>query len=119
MDPLGFGLENYDATGAWRTHDGSLPIDSSGRLPSGQSFRGPDGLKAFLLARKDEFARCLTQKLLTYALGRGLGPPDRAAVDRAVTALSRDGYKFSRLVVEVVKSDPFRKRAGAARKGEP
>ena len=119
MDPLGFGLENFDATGTWRTSDGSMPIDAAGRLPSGQSFHGPEGLKAFLLGRKDEFARCLTQKSLTYALGRGLGPADRAAVDRVVAALSSDGYKFSRLVVEVVKSDPFRKRAADVRKGEP
>jgi Protein of unknown function (DUF1592)/Protein of unknown function (DUF1588)/Protein of unknown function (DUF1587)/Protein of unknown function (DUF1585)/Protein of unknown function (DUF1595)/Ca-dependent carbohydrate-binding module xylan-binding/Planctomycete cytochrome C len=119
MDPIGFGLENFDATGAWRMRDGSMSIDASGRLPSGQTFRGPEGLKAFLLSHKDEFARCLTQKMLTYALGRGLGPADREAVDRAVAALSSDGYKFSRLVVEVVKSDPFCKRAGDARERDP
>jgi hypothetical protein len=119
MDPIGFGLENFDATGAWRTRDGSLPIDASGSLPSGPSFRGPEGLKAFLMAREDEFARCLTQKMLTYALGRGLGPADREAVDRAVVALARDGYRFSRLVVEVVKSDPFRKRSADTAGGNP
>ncbi len=119
MDPIGFGLENFDATGAWRTRDGSLPIDASGSLPSGRSFVGPEGLKAFLMGRKDDFARCLTRKMLTYALGRGVGPADRAAVDRAVTNLARDGYKFSRLVVEVVRSDPFRKRAAGIAGDEP
>jgi hypothetical protein len=119
MDPIGFGLENFDATGAWRMSDGSMPIDATGHLPSGHSFHGPEGLKAFLLSRREEFARCLIRKLLTYALGRGLDPPDGAAVDRAVAALSNDGYRFSRLVVEVVKSDPFRKRAGDPGVGEP
>jgi Protein of unknown function (DUF1592)/Protein of unknown function (DUF1588)/Protein of unknown function (DUF1585)/Protein of unknown function (DUF1595) len=119
MDPIGFGLENFDATGAWRTREGSLPIDASGSLPSGQTFRGPEGLKAFLMSRKDDFARCLTRKMMTYALGRGLGPADRAAVDRVVAALARDGYRFSSLVVGVVKSDPFRKRVASNTGVEP
>jgi hypothetical protein len=70
MDPLGFGLENYDAIGRWRTHDRNLPIDASGSLPNGQSFEGPEGLKKFLLKGQDRFARCLASKLMTYALGR-------------------------------------------------
>jgi hypothetical protein len=75
MDPLGFGLENYDAIGHWRTHDGDLPIDASGALPNGQTFEGPDGLKQFLLKDQDRFAQCLGSKLLTYALGRKLPMP--------------------------------------------
>ena len=113
MDPLGFGLENFDAVGAWRDKDGEFPIDASGTLPSGQSFNGPKELRAILKAREKEFARSLATKLMTYALGRGLEFPDRCAVDKVVGALAGDGQKFSRLVVEVVKSDPFRKRRGA------
>jgi mono/diheme cytochrome c family protein len=110
MDPLGFGLENYDAVGAWRDRDDSFPIDASGTLPSGQSFRGPGQLKEILKARRAEFARCLTEKLLTYALGRGLDLQDRCVVDRIVTDLARQQYRFSRLVLGIVRSDPFRKR---------
>ena len=72
MDPLGFGLENFDAVGAWRTMDGKLPIDSSGTLPDGRTFNGPEELRTILMSDRDAFARALTSKLLTYALGRGL-----------------------------------------------
>ncbi len=112
MDPLGFGFENYDAVGAWREKEGDFPVDASGTLPSGQSFRGAKELKAVLKTREREFARCLTEKLLTYGIGRGLEYYDRCAVDRIVDALARDKYKFSRLVLEVVQSDPFQKRRG-------
>src|SRR5262249_55589344 len=70
MDPLGFGLENFDAVGAWRTRDGNFDIDPSGVLPDGRSFSGPAELKKILLAQKDQFARCLVEKMLTYGLGR-------------------------------------------------
>jgi Protein of unknown function (DUF1592)/Protein of unknown function (DUF1588)/Protein of unknown function (DUF1585)/Protein of unknown function (DUF1587)/Protein of unknown function (DUF1595) len=109
MDPLGFGLENFDAIGGWRTHDGGQPIDSSGRLPGGRAFRGPAELKAALSSRRDSFARCLAEKMLTYALGRGLDRADRRAVDQIVTRLARDGYRFSALILAVVESDPFLK----------
>jgi mono/diheme cytochrome c family protein len=112
MDPLGFAFENFDAVGAFRTRDGDFPIDPSGTLPDGRSFQGPDELKAILKGKKDLFARCLSEKLLTYALGRGLESYDRPAVDRIVAALSRDGYKFSALVTAIVRSDPFRLRRG-------
>ena len=69
MDPIGFGLENYDAAGSWRTHDGRFPIDASGSLPGGKSFDGAAELKTVLRSRGDEFARTFTEKLLTYALG--------------------------------------------------
>src|SRR5207302_1705473 len=81
MDPLGFGLENFDAVGAWRTKDGDSPVDASGVLPSGQKFNGPAQLKTILMSRKNQFARCLSEKLLTYALGRGLEPADKCYVD--------------------------------------
>jgi len=112
LDPLGFGLENYDAVGAWRDKDGSFPIDASGTLPSGVSFRGPEQLKAVLKSRSTEFARCLTVKLLTYALGRGLEDYDHCAVDKIVERLVASNYRFSALVQGIVESDPFLKRRG-------
>jgi mono/diheme cytochrome c family protein len=110
MDPLGFGLENYDGVGAWRDKDAGVPLDASGTLPSGESFRGPAELKAILRSRPREFARCLTEKLLTYALGRGLEESDRCAVDRIVKELELHEYRFSVLVEGIVLSDPFLKR---------
>ena len=110
MDPLGFGLENFDAVGAWRTADGKEPIDASGVLPGGKSFQGPAELKAVLLSRKEQFARCLAEKVLTYALGRGIERSDHCAVDGIVRELAAGDYKFSVLVLAVVKSEPFQKR---------
>jgi hypothetical protein len=110
MDPLGFGFENFDAVGAWRTREGDFPIDPSGELPSGQKFNGPGELKGILKGQKDQFCRCLAEKLLTYAAGRGLESFDRCALDEITAAAARDQYKFTTLVLEVVKSDPFRLR---------
>jgi mono/diheme cytochrome c family protein len=110
MDPLGFGFENYDAVGAWRTRDGKFPIDPSGTLPGGQSFKGPKELKTILKGKSREFGRCLTEKMLTYALGRGLEAADRCTVDEIAGRLANDRYKFSSLVLNIVKSDAFQKR---------
>lgn len=107
MDALGFGLENYDAIGAWRTAEAGLPIDSSGALPGGRAFRSPAGLRELLFDQKDDFAECLTEKMLIYALGRGLDKHDRPTVRRIVHSLASDQYRFSRLVLEVVRSAPF------------
>ena len=112
MDPLGFCLENYDAVGAWRSTDGGFPIDPSGTLPDGRSLRDPADLKAVLKGQAQDFGRCLAEKMLTYALGRGLEPADRCTVDQIVAALAKDQYKFARLVLEIVKSEPFQKRRG-------
>lgn len=111
MDPLGFALENFDATGAWRTVDDGCPVDASGQLPAGRAFQGPDGLRAQLLARRNAFARCLTEKMLTFALGRGLDRSDRRHVDHIVTRLARADDRFRALVLAVVESDPFRETA--------
>jgi Protein of unknown function (DUF1592)/Protein of unknown function (DUF1588)/Protein of unknown function (DUF1585)/Protein of unknown function (DUF1587)/Protein of unknown function (DUF1595)/Planctomycete cytochrome C len=108
MDPLGFSLENFDAIGGWRTHDGESAVDPSGRLPGGRKLQGPAELRAALLSRPAAFARCLSEKMLTYALGRGLERADRRDVDRIVARLAREGYRFSALVLAVVESDPFR-----------
>ncbi len=112
MDPLGFGLENFNAIGAWRDSDGQIAIDASGSLPDGRSFRGPDGLKTVLQADREAFAQCLTSKLLTYALGRGLETYDRATVKEITKHIAANDYRFSNLVYEIVTSKPFQMRRG-------
>ena len=107
MDPLGFGLENFDAIGAWRTQDGKFPIDASGMLPDGRSFKGPLELKAILKGDRGAFTEGVTEKLLIYALGRGLESYDRAAVKRIVARLAAGNYRFSTLVIEIAASVPF------------
>jgi hypothetical protein len=111
MDPLGFGLENFDAIGAWRTVDGKFPVDASGSLPGGRLFRGPAELKALLVKQdREAFVRGLTEKLLTYALGRGLERFDKPVVSAIAAKLPSDSYRFSRLVLEIVNSLPFQHR---------
>jgi hypothetical protein len=112
MDAIGFALENFDAIGAFRTKDGPFEIDASGEFPDGTQFQGPTELKALVRQRKDEFVRCLTEKMLTYALGRGLEVYDRPTIERIVKSLSAADYRFSLLVTQIVQSDPFRQRRG-------
>jgi hypothetical protein len=107
MDPLGFGLENFDAVGAWRVVDGNLPIDASGELPDGLTFTGPEELRRIISAEREAFVRALTSKLLTYALGRGLEPYDMRTVDRIAGQMPHHDYRFSGLVLEIVSSPPF------------
>jgi hypothetical protein len=114
MDPLGFALENFDATGAWRTSDADLPIDATGVLPDGTAFDGVVGLRQALLARPGLFVSALTEKLLTYALGRGLEHYDQPQVRLIVGAAADRQYSFSSLVLGVVRSVPFRMRRTAA-----
>jgi hypothetical protein len=113
MDPLGFGLENFDAVGAWRTVDGKFPVDASGTLPDGRTFSGPDQLRAILAADRGVFAQALTSKLLTYALGRGLERYDAQTVKSIAGRLPAHDYRFSGLVLEIVNSSPFQSRRGA------
>ncbi len=108
MDPIGFALENYDGVGAWRARDGKFPINAAGMLPDGSFFNGPVDLKKVLLERKRDFVWCLSEKILTYALGRGIEYFDDCALEDIVKAVEADDYRFSRLVVEVVGSVPFR-----------
>ena len=110
MDPLGFGLENFDAVGAWRTTDGKFPIDASGFLPDGDEFNGPDELRTILERQPDAFARCLTSKLMTYAMGRGLERYDNRTVRRIAAQLPAQKYRFSALVLDIVNSLPFQSR---------
>jgi hypothetical protein len=110
MDGLGFALENFDSIGRWRDKDGRFPVDSSGELPGGEKFTGPRELKQVLLKRKDEFVKSFCEKMLTYALGRGIKPYDRAAVQDIVQGVQRDKYVFSSVLVNIVESDAFLKR---------
>jgi hypothetical protein len=110
MDPLGFGLENYDAIGGWRMQDGKFPIDASGTLPDGRSFQGSLELKSIVKADRDAFAECLTEKLLTYALGRGLERYDKPTVKKIAKRIAADNYRFSSLTLEIVNSLPFQMR---------
>lgn len=112
MDPLGFALENYDAVGAWRQKDGKFDIDASGELPGGQKFTGAKELKKILLQKAPEFRRCLADKMLTYALGRGLEYYDKCALDDICAALEKNQNRFSALVLAIVKSEPFQLRKG-------
>lgn len=111
MDPIGFALENYDAVGRYRDKDDGEPIDASGKLPSGEQFSGFAGLLEILVQQKrEQFLRCMAEKMLIYAVGRGLEYYDQCAVDEIVNGLEQDDYRFSRLVLEVVKTDPFQKQ---------
>ena len=111
MDPIGFGLENFDAIGRWRTAIGDTPVDATGTLASGETFTGPAALKKHLLTRRDDFARNLTEKMLAYALGRGLESYDLPAVRKITTTLARNHYRADTLVEEIVKSYPFQYRS--------
>ena len=112
IDPLGFALENYDVLGRWRTEDAGRPIDNEGELPDGTKFQGPDELKAVLLARKDLFLRNLTNKMLGYALGRGLTLADSCTVDAILAELAQNDYRARTLIDAIVLSVPFRYQAG-------
>jgi len=109
MDPLGFALENFDATGAWRDQDGKFPIDASGKLTNGTAFSGPRELKQILKGNKN-FVRSVTNNMMTYALGRGLEYYDHCATDEIIKKAGQQGNRFSALVVGIVTSDPFLKR---------
>ncbi|MEX0978358.1 MAG: DUF1592 domain-containing protein, partial [Pirellulales bacterium] len=112
MDPLGFGLENYDGIGAWRTKEGPFEIDASGVLPGGKAFAGPQELKAILKSRQDEFVRCLAEKMLTFGLGRGVEYSDRCTLGDIAAAVKKNDFKFSSLILAIVASDAFQKRKG-------
>ncbi|MCC6510843.1 MAG: DUF1592 domain-containing protein [Pirellulaceae bacterium] len=108
MDAVGFGLENFAAIGAWREADGREKIDPSGALPGGRTFQGPLDLVQILVEdKKTEFSRCVTTKMLTYALGRGLGVADRCTVSSIVNELSANDYRFAALIKSIVTSPPF------------
>jgi hypothetical protein len=119
MDPLGFALENYDAIGQWRDKDGKFPIDASGRLPDGRKFTGADGLTSILMSDSNSFARAMTEKMLIYALGRGLEAYDRPVVNQIVAGLAANRYRFSSLVLGIVNSVPFEERRALSKGDRP
>lgn len=110
MDPIGFGLENYDVLGRWRSEDAGQPVDATGNLPPGGAFSGPEELKRRLLDRRGEFVKHLTRKLLGYALGRELDEFDQCVVDRTAKLLADNDFRAALLVEEIVVSHPFRHR---------
>ena len=119
IDPIGFGLENFDFIGRWRTHDPGGQIDASGALPDGSHFEGPAGLKQYILThRTGDFTRALTRNLLAYALGRELRPEDKATVQQIAKTVEADGFRIQTLLREIVLSQPFRYRT-SPREGNP
>jgi hypothetical protein len=119
MDPLGFGLENFDGVGRWREKEGDRPVDATGTLPGGESFKGPIELIGILTKQEDTFRRHLARTLMTYALGREIEYYDKCAIDRVVEGTRRGGDRFSALVTEIVLSDPFLKRRGGGNQNGP
>ena len=114
MDPLGFSLENYDAIGRWRDADEGVPIDASGSLPDGTMFDGPSGLRDVLHSRRDEFIATVVEKLLTYALGRGLEYYDMPTVRQIVRAAESGDYRWSAIILGITESVPFQMRMQGA-----
>jgi hypothetical protein len=111
MDPIGFALENFDGVGEWRNQDGGAPIDVSGRLPNGQEFNGVAGLRKLLVDKHaDEFIETVTEKLMIYALGRGLAPYDKPTVRAVARQAGEHDYRMSAFVEAVVESVPFQMR---------
>ena len=112
MDPLGFGLENYDAIGHWRTTDGNFPIETAGTLPGGRTFSSPAEMRAILSLELPQFSRTLIEKMMTYALGRGIRDYDRRTVESIHQTLTADGGRFQTLIQQIVESLPFQSRRG-------
>jgi mono/diheme cytochrome c family protein len=115
MDPIGFALENYDGVGRWRGEDAGAPIDASGKLPDGTEFRGPAGLNQLLLTKyRDDFVRTATEKLLTYALGRGVEYYDAPVIRSINRDAARDNYRVSSWILAIVNSAPFQLRKASS-----
>lgn len=111
IDPVGFGLENFDAIGRWREEDNGTKVDSTGKLPGGEEFSNPQELKQAVLRQKEKFVTLLTEKMLSYALGRGLVPSDYCAVEEITQRLAAHDYQSHQLVLGIVESVPFRYKA--------
>jgi hypothetical protein len=111
LDPIGLGLENYDAIGAYRTMDGTEPVDASGQFPDGRTFTGAESMAALVKADPNT-PHCIAERTLTYALGRGLDDGDDAHLDAITTSFESNGRSFEQLLVAIVQSEPFRMRRG-------
>jgi hypothetical protein len=112
MDPLGFALENFDAVGAWRSKDryAGTAIDASGKLVDGTLVNGPADLRRALVRRPEQFVQTVIEKLMTYALGRSVEYYDMPAIRAIVRDAARDNYRFSSIVLGIVRSAPFQQR---------
>ena len=111
MDPIGFALENYDGTGAWRDRENDAVIDASGKLPDGSEFQGPDGLKRILLEQnREEFVQTFLEKLMTYALGRGVEAYDRPVMRAIMRDMSNRKLTVPAMIAAIVESPQFRMR---------
>jgi len=119
MDPIGFGLENFDFLGRWRDEDNGKPIDATGQLPTGERFSGPAELKKLMLKRKDEFARQLIRKMLGYALGRSLVDADECTIEQLMRQLEAQDYRGRTLLTSVILSTPFRNKNQPQGHAEP
>src|SRR5436190_13468799 len=113
MDPIGFSLENFDPIGRWRTLEDGLPIDANGGLPDGSKFAGVAGLEEGLLKRPDIFVNTMTEKLLTFSLGRGVESYDAPAVRKIVRDAQANNYRFSSVILGVINSAPFQMRSAS------
>jgi len=118
MDPLGFSLETFDATGKWRTESDGVPVDASAALPDGTSFDGVNGLRTVLLSHKEDFARTVSGKMLAYAIGRGLEPFDAPAIRQIVRDAAAKDYRWSAIISGIVRSTPFSMSVAPAGDGE-
>jgi hypothetical protein len=118
MDPIGFALENFDAVGRWRTEDGAGPVDATGDLLDGTHVNGPVELRRALLARPEVVVGTMAEKLFTYALNRGVEPFDMPTVRSVVRAMAQRDYRFSSLVMGIVKSPAFQMRFTAKANAE-
>jgi hypothetical protein len=116
MDPLGFALEHFDAIGQWRQSDGNFEIDSGGVLPDGRAFKNHKEFAALLKADSRAFTECVVEKMLIYALGRGLEQYDRTTIRRIAQEAEENEHRFSSVVMGIVKSVPFQMQKGAGEK---
>jgi len=110
MDPLGFALENFDAIGKWRTRDGNADVNSSGAFPTGEPFSSPAEFRKALVGHREEFVETLAEKLLTYAMGRGVEYYDKPAIRAILRDAGPSEYRWSQLIMGIVKSAPFQMR---------
>jgi hypothetical protein len=114
MDPLGFSLENFDATGRWRVKEAAGVVDASGQLADGTPVDGPPALRKAILKHPEQFVRTMTEKMLTYGLGRGLEYYDMPVVRSIARDAGAQGYRFSSIVMGIVRSTPFQMKLKAA-----
>jgi hypothetical protein len=113
MDPLGFALENFDGIGGWRSHEGAALIDASSTLPDGTKLGGPEDLRKLLLSRKNEYIETVTDKLLTYAMGRGTEYYDAPVIRQIIRTIAPEDNRWSALITAIAKSQPFQMRRAA------